>query len=337
MRHSLRAYPAAAALILVLFGAILLPDAALADGALAEPFKCSACHKDLIRGSVAHKPVAAGQCLKCHQQLSNDHPLGKGSMGFIIPKEKLCVSCHNTLLKKKYLHKPVGTGECTGCHMAHSSENKLLLKDAPPALCYRCHPKEHFTGSHAHPPVANGECLSCHDAHQSDSKSLLRKPGSQLCFECHDAKIAVGKSVHGPVGTGECYLCHAPHASAYRKLLKADLPTELYRPFSADAFPLCFSCHNPELASANTEKATNFRNGERNLHAVHVNKPGKGRSCKMCHNPHAAAQDRLIHPKSKGFGTWDIPIRFKTTATGGGCSVGCHRTFHYDRVKAVEQ
>lgn len=330
MRHFLGAYPAAAFLLI---GALLLPAFAL-----AEPFKCSACHKDLTRGKVPHKPVAAAQCMACHRQLNNDHPLDKGSMGFITPKEKLCAVCHGALLKKKFLHKPVGKGDCTACHQPHSSQNKALLKDAVPALCFGCHPKERYTGAHTHSPVAQGQCLACHDAHQSDGKALLRKPGSQLCFLCHNAKLAMGKSVHSPVAKGECVLCHAPHGSANRKILKADFPNELYRPFGADSFPLCFSCHDPELATAvKTDKSTNFRNGERNLHAVHVNKSVKGRNCKICHSPHAAGQDRLIYPKAPGFGTWDIPIRFTMTPTGGGCSVGCHRTFRYDRVKAVEQ
>ena len=63
----------------------------------------------------------------------------------------------------------------------------------------------------------------------------------------------------------------------------------------------------------------------------------KARSCRICHNPHAEVQERLIYPKTEGFGTWEIPIRFEATATGGGCSVGCHRTLRYDRVKAIEQ
>lgn len=332
MRKQLVAYWATAAALLFLLGVVLLPD-----GAGAEPFKCSACHKDLVRSRFGHKPVAAGECLRCHQQFNDNHPLGKDSMGFIVPKEKLCAVCHGRLLAKKVLHKPVGEGKCTDCHMAHSSDYKSLLKDSPPALCFRCHPKSHFTGAFGHLPVTNGECLSCHDAHQSESKALLRKPGTELCFLCHDPKLGVGKSIHGPIKTGECYNCHAAHASENRKLLKAAAPTELYRPFSTDAFPLCFSCHNPELATENGDKATNFRNGERNLHVVHVNKPGKGRSCRMCHAPHTSEQDRLIYQRAPGFGTWDIPIRYNSTPTGGSCSVGCHKTFRYDRVKAVEQ
>jgi len=330
MQGSLKAYMVVACF---LFGLGLVPASAG-----AEPFKCDTCHRSLIRGTFAHKPVADGNCLKCHQQLSDNHPLGKGSMGFIVPKAQLCAVCHGGLLKKPNVHKPVASGECYACHLPHSSDNKALLKDPAPKLCFGCHPKERFTGSHTHAPVADGDCLACHDPHQSDGKSLLRKPGSQLCFECHDAKIGAGRSVHDPVAKGDCVGCHAPHGSAYPKILKADFPKELYRSFSIDAFPLCFSCHDSELvAAATTEKTTKFRNGDRNLHAVHVNKSVKGRSCKICHNPHASVQDRLINPKAPGFGTWGIPIRFDATPTGGGCSVGCHKTFRYDRVKAVAQ
>jgi predicted CXXCH cytochrome family protein len=327
MRRTLGLVSAAALLI---FG-ILLPGRAL-----AEPFKCSSCHRGLSSGSVTHKPVAAGECLRCHQQFSDNHPLEKGSMGFVVPKEKLCTHCHKTLLTKPFLHKPVAEGNCTGCHLHHTGENKSLLKDPPPKLCFRCHPQEHFSGAFTHKPVANGECLSCHDAHQSEGKSLLRRPGSQLCFMCHDPKLGEGKSLHKPVMTGECVKCHLVHGAPYRKILRADLPTQLYRPFSGDAFPLCFTCHNPNLASEEkTETATKFRNGDRNLHAVHVNKQRKGRSCTMCHNPHSSGQDRLIYTKAPGFGTWDIPIRYNSTTSGGGCSVGCHRTYRYDRVKPV--
>jgi predicted CXXCH cytochrome family protein len=333
--HHTRSIPAAVALIVL--GVLLLPGIVLA----AEPFKCSTCHNEVARGTVAHKPVAAGQCLRCHQQLSDNHPLDKGSMSFVVPKEKLCLSCHTTLLQadKPLLHKPVAEGKCTGCHRHHTSDNKSLLKNPTPTLCFGCHPKDHFGGTYGHPPVAKGECLSCHDAHQAGTRYLLKKPGSELCFMCHARqKFAEGKSLHGPIKSGECTRCHQVHGSPYRKILKADMPTELYRPFTPDAFPLCFSCHKPALVSeVNTNSATGFRNGTRNLHAVHVNKSGKGRSCKICHNPHASAQDRLINPTAPGFGSWEIPIHFTATPTGGGCSVGCHKTFRYDRNNPVLQ
>ena len=323
-----------AAKAIVLIGVLLLPAFASAF----EPFNCNACHRGLSSGTTKHKPVEEGECLRCHDQKSNDHPLAKESMGFVVPRQKLCAHCHGALVKKSFLHGPVGTGDCTACHMHHTSDNKSLLKAPVPELCFGCHTKERYTGIHKHKPVDDGKCLSCHDAHQSEGRGLLKKEGPDFCYLCHNAKLGQGKSVHKPVGTGECIHCHMPHGAPFRKLLKAEYPTELYRPFSPEAFPMCFHCHDPELASAETtEKATKFRNGNRNLHAVHVNKSAKGRSCKVCHSPHATVQDRLIFPKAPGFGTWEIPIRFTATATGGGCSVGCHRTFRYDRVKPVEQ
>lgn len=330
MRFTSRSFPAVA--VLIILGAFFLPGRALAF----EPFKCSSCHRQMITGPVAHKPVAAGQCLRCHRQVSGEHPLEKGSMDFVVPKLQLCAHCHGKLVQKKFLHKPVGDGTCTLCHEAHSAQNKSLLKDPTPVLCFRCHPKDKFQGKHMHPPVAKGDCLSCHDAHQSDGRMLLKKAGKDFCFMCHDAKLGHGKSVHKPVADRECLKCHQPHRSEYRKLLNADMPTELYRPFGSDAFPLCFTCHNSELVAAvRTDKATNFRNGDRNLHAVHVNKAGKGRNCLLCHDPHSSSQDRLIYTKSPKFGSWEIPIRFNVTPTGGGCSVGCHKTFRYDRVTPV--
>ncbi|MBJ6727018.1 cytochrome c3 family protein [Geomesophilobacter sediminis] len=314
--------------------ALMLPS--VASAGVSEPFKCSMCHKNLMDGKVVHKPVGAWQCLRCHEQFSLEHPLAKGSIGFITEKKKLCATCHGYIVKKQFLHGPVGKGECTACHLAHSGEFSKLLKAPPPKLCYGCHGTEKFNGKHGHPPVTRGECLSCHDAHQADVRMLLRKPGAQLCFSCHDAKLAEGKSVHKPVAEGKCLDCHRPHVSDNRKLLKADFPDTPYRPFGDDAFPLCFSCHNKDLAAAaTTDSATGFRNGTRNLHYVHVNKAGKGRNCKICHNPHAASQERLINPKSPNFGAWQIPINFTKTPTGGKCSVGCHKTFYYDREKPV--
>lgn len=315
---------------------LVLPHAAVAG--VSDPFTCSVCHKQLDQGKVVHKPVLNNGCLKCHEQFSYNHPLGKDSIGFIVERKKLCAHCHGNLVKKKFLHGPVGKGDCTACHRHHNGDFAKLLKSPVPTLCFGCHPQSHFTGAFGHPPVAKGECLSCHDAHQADVRMLLRQPGAKLCFSCHEEKkYDHGKSVHPPVAKGKCLDCHFVHASPYRKILKADFPDVPYRGFTgAQTWPLCFLCHNPELVTqVTTDKATNFRNGTRNLHAVHVNKPGKGRNCKICHNPHAADQERLINSKSPSFGTWNIPIKFSNNASGGRCSVGCHKTFYYDRLKAI--
>jgi len=41
-----------------------------------------------------------------------------------------------------------------------------------------------------------------------------------------------------------------------------------------------------------TRTLTNFRDGARNLHFLHVNKAVRGRTCRACHEVHASKQPR---------------------------------------------
>ena len=61
----------------------------------------------------------------------------------------------------------------------------------------------------------------------------------------------------------------------------------------------------------------------------------KGRTCRICHEPHASNGEKLISKEGAQFGEWKIPINFKITSTGGSCAPGCHREFKYDRKKPV--
>ena len=125
--------------------------------------------------------------------------------------------------------------------------------------------------------------------------------------------------------------------SDYPPLLKAAYPQEFYASYSAATYALCLTCHDRgAFEYARTSEATSFRNGSRNLHRVHVNKPDKGRVCKVCHGVHGADQPRLIMSKVPGFGQWDIPIKLTVTKSGGTCFVGCHKPKSYNRYKAVE-
>jgi hypothetical protein len=78
-----------------------------------------------------------------------------------------------------------------------------------------------------------------------------------------------------------------------------------------------------------TTSLTNFRNGDRNLHFLHVNRE-KGRTCLACHEVHAGSQERKIRV-STPFGEWKIPIKFSMTSTGGTCAASCHVEKKYDR------
>lgn len=304
----------------------------------AAELKCTGCHSAMLRDKVVHNPVASGDCTMCHQAAAGkSHPVDKGSMTLQDQPPKLCYMCHDSMAAKKFVHGPVASGDCLACHDPHKSPNKKLLRaPAGAPLCFMCHDESKFKAKFPHEPVASGDCLDCHDPHQSDYKMMVRKPGSKLCFDCHDESLAKGKSVHPPVAQGKCLDCHMIHGSPYRKMLKKNFPEQFYLPYDPANYALCFGCHNPDIATdKRTDTLTGFRNGDLNLHYVHVHKVEKGRSCKVCHDPHASSQDRLIKTSVPGFGKWDIPIKYTKTPNGGTCVVGCHKPKSYDRIHPV--
>jgi predicted CXXCH cytochrome family protein len=137
--------------------------------------------------------------------------------------------------------------------------------------------------------------------------------------------------LHGPIQSGTCTPCHDPHGSQEVKLLIKEFPADIYVPYTEKEFELCFSCHNRDLLRfPDTSFATGFRDGEKNLHYIHVNKKEKGRNCKICHNVHGSDNLKLIADKAS-FGKWELPLKFVKTDTGGACSPGCHKTYNYDR------
>ena len=94
-------------------------------------------------------------------------------------------------------------------------------------------------------------------------------------------------------------------------------------------------CHERTIASEEkTTTLTNFRNGDRNLHFVHVHKAAKGRTCRACHDPHATNNPKHIRDGVRS-GNGVLPTNYKKTETGGSCQPGCHQKFAYDRVKEV--
>lgn len=306
--------------------------------ARSETLNCLECHNDIGKEQVVHSPFGAGECTSCHQPLKGrQHPEEKGSVALVEAGAKLCYMCHESLAGKKHVHAPVASGDCIACHSPHASANAKLLKNSGASLCLTCH-EDKYRHKFGHGPVVAGNCLVCHDPHQSDNRKLLKIGGAELCFSCHDRSGMTGKSVHAPVAKGNCVACHAPHGSQYRKLLRNNFPDPFYMSYNADNFSLCFGCHNRDIAAdRRTDTITNFRDGDRNLHYLHVNKSDKGRSCKTCHDPHAAGQPRLIKARIPGFGRWEIPINFEKTATGGTCTVGCHKPRTYDRARSDDE
>lgn len=293
---------------------------------------CASCHSDKAEFKYPHGPVSAGDCLVCHE------PHESGTKALLKkPGDALCASCHlesQSFTKAKVVHAALEAG-CTSCHNPHGAERPKLLAEQGSLLCYQCHDEIQAKvekAKVAHPPVASEKgCVSCHSPHASENAKLLLKTESETCLGCHKAILPKAASVlHGPLKEGHCTACHDPHGSQYAKLLVAEFPKQQYVAYDDKEFALCFTCHDRALLQyPDTSFATAFRDGEQNLHYLHVNKQ-KGRSCTLCHEVHASVGPALI-AKDVAFGQWRLPLNFVKTGTGGSCAPGCHRAYSYDR------
>jgi predicted CXXCH cytochrome family protein len=168
-------------------------------------------------------------------------------------------------------------------------------------------------------------CLGCH-GRDDLGNPLLRNMKKEL-----EGK----KYLHGPIRDGKCTGCHNPHGTNFFRMLRGNYPSDYYVPYNAGMYGACLICHDKAmLAAPETTSATKFRNGDRNLHFLHVSSR-KGRSCRACHEPHASNGPKLTAAEGSPFGAWKIPFRLTITDSGGSCSSGCHKSLDYDRKKPV--
>lgn len=263
-----------------------------------------------------------------------------------------CLDCHNALIEKNVMH-PVAES-CDNCHVANGKEHPqpgvagFTLAEALPEMCFLCHDvvQADIQKSKVVHKVIFGKksCLDCHSPHSSAQEKLLVVEEKQLCLGCHNRIYAndssytsnikqlldKSKYVHGAIDGGGCLACHSPHAAENQSLLKDVFPNGFYAEGKPENYALCFSCHDSQMMAADTStSATQFRNGNKNLHYLHLN-GGKGRTCVLCHNVHASGQPHLIIDAIE-FGKWEMPMRYKSLENGGSCYPGCHseKTYSY--------
>jgi len=297
---------------------------------------CFNCHdRKSFEQEFVHGPVGAGDCNACHNPHSSAF-----EKQLVAASDELCFLCHKEqqeVMNRRHKHKPAEE-KCTNCHSPHASAAEFMLPQSPPGLCLECHKdmQVYANVSHPHQPVANGQCGECHDVHASENPRLFPVPQSELCFSCHiELKEYVDQQAyqHGPVQQGDCNACHDPHGSEYNRILREYFPEEFYKPYAEENYALCFECHNQQVAvNEKTETLTDFRDHDRNLHFLHVNKQEKGRSCRACHQVHASNQAKHVRT-SVPFGkvNWELPVTFTKTDDGGSCVVGCHAPKGYSR------
>lgn len=320
---------------------------------LADPRKdlCLRCHKqEFSRSTFVHGPVAVGACIVCHKPHASTEP-----KLLVQDARSLCLTCHGEVLAKgqegMHLHAALEQG-CTRCHDPHASDHKFQLRESAPKLCLQCH-QEKFDQIMADAKVvhgavtAEGGCTVCHEAHSSRLPSLQRGTQPGTCLECHDktlksaqgaavtnmvALLAANPDRHGPIRQGACTACHDPHAGKNFAMLTEEYPPQFYAAFKIDTFKLCFRCHIPDLVLKKSGQGlTEFRDGDRNLHWLHVNQE-KGRTCRACHEVHASKRPAHIR-EAVPFGDsgWLLELNFEKSAEGGSCAPGCHTARSYNR------
>jgi predicted CXXCH cytochrome family protein len=309
---------------------------------------CFQCHEKTA-GDHGHGPYEAQACGACHAPHASAQPKLLRAGG-----PELCVQCHaevrEALSSSAQAHPPAQEG-CTECHAPHAAQNAALLRQPPSDLCRGCHSDilvESPAPATVHSPVRDGQaCLGCHLPHGGPEKKLLTARMNTLCLSCHQTprtkdnhavraiqmqpETSLGK--HPPVEES-CAGCHRPHTSGLPLLLTQSFPARMYVPFSTAAYQLCFDCHDPvAFETPQTVNDTRFRDGNRNLHFLHVNKDRKGRNCVFCHDVHGSASAHLIR-ESASFGSWAIPLKYAATADGGSCAAGCHAAKTYKNATA---
>ncbi len=329
---------------------------------------CSRCHDaSPTRGvAVAHRTAGEmkGSCMSCHNE-SNcsmchdqaqrprfDHTVRTGWPLEPNHADLACRQCHG---EKKAFTAP--TRSCHACHARHKAESAGLASSNRPMPggddmdCLACHGTVRDRLAHAsavHGPAAKqAGCKSCHDLSSESSPKPAVERQSDMCLRCHSRSIdcgngrsvasmvtllSDGENLHRPVREGRCTACHDPHASGHENLLVREFAPGLYAPFSVERYALCFGCHDArKFLSESGAGMTQFRDGERNLHTLHVNKE-KGRTCTVCHDVHASRQPfRMRDTVPFGAANWALRINFEKTDGGGSCGPGCHSPKTYER------
>ncbi len=295
-----------------------------------------------------HTPFADGSCNMCHEKkdLKAPGPLLKAV-------NDTCLDCHVDfieVLERNFSHAPTDQS-CVNCHNPHNSRYAKLLVDDVSALCLGCHSDLKSVSTEARvkhdATIKDKACVNCHNPHGANVEHLLITLPFDLCLTCHGVDgvtdnsggmltnfkklLADNPVLHGPVANKDCSACHNPHGEEYFRLLNQEYPAKFYSPYDPTYYALCFECHEEKVfEEPRTETLTLFRDGDVNLHFLHVNKVERGRTCRACHEVHASNQKHHIREGvpygSKG---WILKINYTPTPGGGTCVKNCHDTKSY--------
>lgn len=294
----------------------------------AEEDNCYPCHN----GNVASKNVK-NEFMKPYR-----HPV-EGSKGVHSPAENPlwasrhveCVDCHNPHSANAVsASAPLASGRLANVRGISSSGTVVSPLSYEYELCYRCHAdnpgtrpplvtrylfepnlRYKFKPSNAsyHPVEAVGKNPDC-------PSLLIPYTSSSLiyCTDCHNNDSGQKAGGIGPNG---------PHGSIWRPLLERQLVTSDYTVESAQAYALCYKCHDRNSILSG-QSFTKHRK-----HIVDERAP-----CTACHDPHGVAInshlinfDRtIVFPNEQGLLQYEDRGR-----SAGACSLKCHNINHKGR------
>jgi predicted CXXCH cytochrome family protein len=302
-----------------------------------------------------HDPYDASDetsCATCHSTTA------EGTRGPVSDTTNgLCLTCHDDPAEgagEGARRHNAEHGRCVDCHNAHNARVEPMLLDEPTVLCTRCHDTvaSAMKSTTPHGALATPTaCIACHAPHASKERALLLDDANKLCLSCHQsdalvdhqgqklanihAIVTTAKNVHAPIESEGCVGCHQPHGGERFRMLKEAFPSSFYAPYARESYALCFSCHEESLVEAKiTRSETEFRDGDMNLHAVHVDRGERGRTCRACHDIHGSnLPHQLTESVTYGSHGWRLPLNFKETENGGSCAKTCHVVKSYDRTR----
>ncbi len=297
---------------------------------------CLSCHETIATHLESalniHEPLVEGEdggdCLECHLSHASDNA------GLLVHNSvDLCTSCHEeqllTAQRAAFPHSIVLQDRaCLNCHVPHASSQTALQFDDPIAACMACHGGDNEAAKEPEKPVNPAAPVFYKTNDKDREPEIMEIPIARDM----DGHLPVR---HGPVGEGQCAACHEVHGSDHSRLLTANYTENFYEDFNEEAYALCLTCHDRSIVYADsTWEATRFRDGEKNLHALHV-KTDPGRTCGACHNTHGSQSPVLVR-ESSPYGQWMLPLNYKMTEFGGSCAAGCHKPTTYTRGEPPE-
>lgn len=306
------------------------------------PAGCPGCHRG---HGASRSPMLPGPqtdlCLSCHEsqarleQRATRGEVALGNRATFLASALASPFIHPLSDRAFSRHEP-GTVTCTSCHSPH--------RGLPPRAA-----TARATGLRKTSPVDPNHfehemCETCHGGEGLSSPSPLNisrlfNPNSRSYHPVKGPSPEHSPSVAPGLSGREinCTDCHGnsdpagprgPHGSAVRFILRAGYATTDGGSESAQAYALCYECHDRERVLDSPVFP---------LHRRHV--VDERASCATCHSPHGSIRNRAL----VRFGEETLPIgvapsmqtgqlAFVSAGPGSGsCALTCHGSDHAPR------